>query len=108
MAAFIHVSPLLAVPFVLTPLAPLVCRHWAAGDGFVRAHASEAVNFNLTTWLLTALVFLGIWTPAPWSLFLVMVLPLLAAYTVINHVGAGVRALRGQDPGYPLRVRFLR
>ncbi len=103
-AAAAHLSGFVAAWFALGFLGPLVVL-LAAGNrsAFVRRHAVEALNFNLSVLLYTAvsavLVILLIGLP--------MLLAVGLLYLVATILGA-VAASRGDDFRYPLSIRFVR
>jgi uncharacterized Tic20 family protein len=99
-----HLSGFAAAYVALGFLGPLVVL-LAAGhrSPFIRRHATEALNFNLT--VLIALVI---------SVVLIIVLigiPMLLVvglgYLVTTIAGA-IAASRGEDYRYPLTIRFVR
>lgn len=99
-----HLSGFAAAYVALGFLGPLVVL-LAAGhrSPFIRRHATEALNFNLT--VLIALVI---------SVVLIIVLigiPMLLivglGYLVTTITGA-IAASRGEDYRYPLTIRFVR
>ena len=72
-------------------------------SAYVRAHANESLNFNLS-WLLYAivsvvLIFIGIG--------ILLLLALGIAYVVLIII-ASVRANNGEFFRYPLTIRFVR
>lgn len=81
----------------------------AGGAAFVRRHAAEAFNFNLSMFLYS-LVFLIIWELTDGMLFLVM-LPaggLLLALWIFCPVIAAKAAKNGQDYRYPMTLHLLK
>jgi uncharacterized protein len=99
-----HLSAFLAAYIALGFLGPLVIL-LVRGDRspFVRQHAVEALNFNLTVLIyivisvILAIVLIG----------LVMLLALGILYVVAVIVGA-VRANAGEPYRYPLTIRFVK
>jgi len=72
-------------------------------SAYVRAHAVESLNFNLT-WLLYAIIGVAL-------AFLLIGIPILIAlgiaYLVLVII-ASVRANNGEFFRYPLTIRFVR
>lgn len=99
-----HLSAFLAAYIALGFLGPLVVL-LVRGDRsqFVRRHAVEALNFNLTVLIYFVISVILV-------ILLVGVLLLVALgilYVVAVIVGA-VRASSGQDYRYPLTIRFVK
>jgi uncharacterized Tic20 family protein len=103
-AMLAHLLSFVAAYIALGFLAPLVILLvFGPRSAYVREHAVESLNFNLT-WLLYAIVAVVL------ALLLVGILILIAlgiAY-VIFVVIASVRANNGQMYRYPLTIRFIR
>ena len=105
-----HLSALLSlalgVPFA-GPLAVYVARK---DDPFVRRHAAEALNFNLSV-MLYAIVLgavtlvLALFAVAGLALIAVPVLGLLAWFGLVCL--AALRAGQGDEHRYPLTIRFV-
>lgn len=98
-----HLSGFVAAWFALGFLGPLVVL-LAAGNRspFVRRHAVEALNFNLSVLLYLAISLVLV-------LVLVGVVTMLAVgvlYVVASILGA-VAASRGDEFRYPLTIRFV-
>jgi uncharacterized Tic20 family protein len=99
-----HLSAFLAAYIALGFLGPLVVL-LVRGDRspFVRKHAVEALNFNITVLIYVAigvvLIIIGI------GILLLVAVGIL--YVVAVIIGA-VRASSGQDYRYPLTIRFVR
>lgn len=99
-----HLSGFLAAYVALGFLGPLVVL-LAVGNrsSYVRRHAVEALNFNLT-WLIYIVVGVIL-------AFLLIGIPILialgVAYLVLVVLGA-VAASDGRDFRYPLTIRFVR
>ena len=99
-----HLLAFVAAYVALGFLAPLiVLLIFGPRSAYVRAHAIESLNFNLT-WLLYAvvgaiLIFFVI------GIFLLI---LLAIAYVILVIVAAVRANNGQFYRYPATIRFIR
>jgi hypothetical protein len=99
-----HLSAFLAAYIALGFLGPLVVL-LVRGDRsqFVRRHAVEALNFNLTVLIyvvicvILAIVLIGF----------VLLIALGVLYVITVIVGA-VRASSGEDYRYPLTIRFVK
>jgi uncharacterized Tic20 family protein len=102
-AMLAHLLSFVAAYIALGFLAPLtVLLVFGPRSAYVRAHAVEALNFNLT-WLIYAIVagvlaILGIGIP--------ILIALGIAYVVLVIIAA-VRANNGQHYRYPLTIRFV-
>ena len=98
-----HLLSFVAAYIALGFLAPLVVLLvFGQRSAFVRAHAVESLNFNLT-WLLYAVV-------AVILAFLLIGIPILVALGiayVILVIIASVRANNGEFYRYPLTIRFI-
>jgi uncharacterized protein len=103
-AMLAHLLSFVAAYIALGFVAPLVVLlMFGPRSAYVRAHAVESLNFNLS-WLLYAivsvvLIFLGI------GILLLIALGL--AYLVLIVI-ASVRANSGEFFRYPLTIRFIR
>jgi uncharacterized protein len=105
-----HLSAPLSL-FVGFPfIGPLVVYLVKKDDPFVRRHAAEALNFNLSIMLYG--VILGVVTVI--ALFFVvglLLIPLFAALVVgwiVFTCVAATRAGQGEEYRYPLTIRFVR
>ena len=103
-ATLAHLLSFVAAYIALGFLAPLiVLLLFGSRSGYVRAHAVESLNFNLS-WLLYAivgalLIFIGIG---------ILILIALGIAYVILIVVASIRANNGVFYRYPLTIRFVR
>jgi hypothetical protein len=99
-----HLLSFVAAYVALGFLAPLtVLLVFGPRSAYVRAHAVEALNFNLT-WLIYAAVAVVL------AIVLIGILILIAlgiAYVVLVAIAA-IRAYNGQYYRYPLTIRFVR
>jgi uncharacterized Tic20 family protein len=104
-----HLSALLSV-FVGVPFAgPLVILLVKKDDPFVRAHAAEALNFNLSVTLYAAaLVVVGLLLLiVAFELLVVLALvPLVLAWFVLTCIAAS-KAADGELYRYPLTIHFV-
>jgi uncharacterized protein len=99
-----HLLSFVAAYIALGFLAPLiVLMVFGQRSAYVRAHAVESLNFNLS-WLLYAVVAVVL-------AFLLIGIPILIAlgiaYLVLVII-ASVRANNGEFFRYPLTIRFVR
>ncbi|MFL6183471.1 MAG: DUF4870 domain-containing protein [Actinomycetes bacterium] len=103
-AMLAHLLSFVAVYLVLGFVAPLiVLLVFGPRSAFVRAHAVESLNFNLT-WLLYAIIGVVL-------AFLLIGIPILIALGiayVFLVIIASIRANNGQLFRYPLTLRFVR
>jgi uncharacterized Tic20 family protein len=104
-----HLSALLALFIGFPFIGPLVIYLVKKDDPFVRAHASEALNFNLSVMLYGVVLFVGgllllivVVGIIVWLLFI----PLGIAWIVLLILAA-VKAGQGQPYRYPLTIRFV-
>ena len=103
-AMLAHLLSFVAAYLFLGFVAPLVVMLvFGPRSAYVRAHAVESLNFNLS-WLLYAivsvvLIFIGIG--------ILLLLALGIAYVVLVVI-ASVRANNGEFYRYPLTIRFVR
>jgi uncharacterized protein len=98
-----HLLSFVAAYIALGFVAPLVVLLvFGPRSAYVRAHAVESLNFNLS-WLLYALVS-GILVIVGIGLLLLIALGI--AYVVLVVI-ASVRANNGQFFRYPLTIRFI-
>lgn len=88
----------------LTPLGPLVVMlTMGERSAFVRRHAVEALNFNISflIYLVVSLVLVIL-------LVGFLLIPLLAIAWVVLVIVAAVKANQGEDYRYPLTIRMVR
>jgi uncharacterized protein len=103
-AMLAHLLSFVAAYIALGFLAPLiVLLLFGPRSAYVRAHAVESLNFNLS-WLLYAvvaalLIFIGIG---------ILILIALGIAYVVLIVVASIRANGGAFYRYPLTIRFIR
>jgi uncharacterized Tic20 family protein len=99
-----HLLSFVAAYIALGFLAPLiVLLVFGQRSAYVRAHAVESLNFNLT-WLLYAIVAVVL---AFLLIGIVILIALGLAYLVLVII-ASVRANNGEFFRYPLTIRFVR
>ena len=88
----------------LTPLGPLVVMlSMGERSAFVRRHAVEALNFNISFLIYGLGSFLLVFV-----LIGFVLLPLLVVAWVVLVIVAGVKANQGEDYRYPLTIRMVR
>ena len=98
-----HLLSFVAAYIALGFLAPLiVLLVFGQRSAYVRAHAVESLNFNLT-WLLYAIVAVVL---AFLLIGIVILIALGLAYLVLVVI-ASVRANNGEFFRYPLTIRFV-
>ena len=104
-----HLTALAALIIGLPFIGPLIIYLAKKDNPFVRRHAAEALNFNLSIMLYTLL--LGIVTVI--LLFLIVGILLIPLFLVgfaawiAFVIIAAVAASRGQEYRYPLTIRFI-
>lgn len=109
-AVIAHLSALIALVVGFTFLGPLLVYLLKRDeDPFLRAHAAEALNFNLSVFIYAAV---GGLLTAILIIFLVglLLLPLIFAAAiawVVLVVVAAVKANNGEPYRYPLTIRFV-
>jgi len=105
-----HLSPLVTLFVGLPPIGPLIVYLAKKDDPYVRRHAAEALNFNIS-FLIYALV-LGVATIVLLVFIVgVLLIPLCFALFVawIAFIAlAANKAGQGEDYRYPLTIRFIR
>jgi uncharacterized Tic20 family protein len=103
-AMLAHLLSFVAAYVALGFVAPLVVLLvFGPRSAYVRAHAVESLNFNLS-WLLYAIVGLILLIVA---IGLLILIALGIAYVVLVVI-ASVRANNGEFFRYPLTIRFVR
>lgn len=104
-----HLSALLSL-FVGFPfIGPLVIYLTKKDDPFVRAHAAEALNFNLSVMLygvVLGIVGLILLIVVVGLLVWLALIPLFVAWLVLVVIAA-VKAGQGEPYRYPLTIRFV-
>lgn len=104
-----HLSALLSL-FVGFPfIGPLVIYLIKKDDPFVRSHAAEALNFNLSVMLYGVVLFvvgLILLIVIVGVVVWLLLIPLAVAWLVLICVAA-VKAGQGEAYRYPLTIRFV-
>jgi uncharacterized protein len=103
-AMLAHLLSFVAAYLFLGFVAPLVVLLvFGPRSAYVRAHAVESLNFNLS-WLLYAIVFVVLFVI---GIGILLLLALGIAYVVLVVI-ASIRANNGEFFRYPLTIRFVR
>lgn len=109
-AILAHLSALLAALVALAFLGPLVVLLiFGSRSGYVRHHAVEALNFQITALLLGIAAILA--TLLTFGLGLLIIIPAALVYAVfwlVVIIVAAVRAGNGEWYRYPLSVRIVK
>ena len=104
-----HLSALLALFIGLPFLGPLVVYFMKKDDPFVRAHAAEALNFNLSVMLYAVVLgiatFVLIFVVVGLALIPVLILGFLAWLVLVCLAAA--KAGQGEEYRYPLTIRLV-
>ena len=104
-----HLSAPLAMIVAMAFLGPLVVYLVKKDDPYVRRHAAEALNFNLSC-LIYALVIAVAFVFALVLVVGVLLIPFLVALAILWIVlvcMAAMKAGQGEDYRYPLTIRFV-
>ncbi len=105
-----HVGALLAAFVALAFLGPLlVLLIQGNKSAFVRRHAIESLNFQIT--LLIALAAGIVLSVATLGLGLIIVLPVglvIGILALVWIIMAGIKANNGEDYRYPLNIRLVK
>ena len=108
-AALAHLSALVAIVVGFVFVGPLIVYLIKKDDPYVRRHAAEALNFNLS---FTLYALIGGFITVVLMLVLVgfLLIPVLIAAAIawlVLVIVAGVKANNGEDYRYPLTIRFV-
>ena len=108
-AALAHLSALVAIVVGFVFVGPLIVYLIKKDDPYVRRHAAEALNFNLS---FTLYALIGGFITVVLMLVLVgfLLIPVLIAAAIawlVLVIIAGVKANNGEDYRYPLTIRFV-
>ncbi|MFZ0161565.1 MAG: DUF4870 domain-containing protein [Kineosporiaceae bacterium] len=99
-----HLSGFIAAWLALGFLGPLTVLLVAGNSSaYVRRHAIEAVNFNLSV-----LIYAAVSTALLFVLVGFLLLPLVGLLYAVASVLGAVAASRGAEFRYPLSIRFLK
>ena len=105
-----HLSALLAMVVALAFLGPLIVYLAKKDDPYVRRHAAEALNFNLSCLIYAFVVGLVLFVSVLLLVGLLLVIPALIAAAALWFAlicVAAVKAGQGEDYRYPLTIRFV-
>ena len=98
-----HVGSFLAAYIALGLLAPLAVLLFKGNDSqFVRNHAIESLNFQISALIYAAVCFLLLFVVVGIFFFIA-----LGIFYVVMVILASVRASRGESYRYPLTIHFL-
>ena len=108
-AALAHFSALAALFIGFVFVGPLIVYLLKKDDPYVRRHAAEALNFNLS---VTLYALVGGFVMVLLIIFLVglLLIPVAIAAGIawlVLVIIAGVKANNGEDYRYPLTIRFV-
>ena len=108
-AALAHASALIALIVGFVFVGPLIVYLLKKDDPFVRRHAAEALNFNLS---VTLYALVGGFITVILIIFLVglLLIPVLIAAAIawfVLVILATLKANNGEDYRYPLTIRFV-
>jgi hypothetical protein len=104
-----HLTALVGLVIGFSFVGPLVVYLARREDPYVRAHAAEALNFNLSV-LIYAIVGGVVLVILILLVIGIVLIPLaVAAFLgwIVLVVVAGIRAGRGEQYRYPLTIRFV-
>ena len=103
-----HLSALL-IAVGLPVVGPLVIYLVKRDDPFVRRHAAEALNFNLSVLLYGVIIFLVgvLLLIVVVGIFIVLLLIPLVIYWLVLLCIAASKAGKGEEYRYPLTIRFV-
>jgi uncharacterized Tic20 family protein len=104
-----HLSALLALFVGLPFIGPLVIYLIKKDDPFVRQHAAEALNFNLSVMLYAVVLFVVgaiLLIVVVGFLVWLLLIPLGIVWLVLVVIAA-VKAGQGETYRYPLTIRFV-
>ena len=98
-----HLSALAAMVVAMAFLGPLTVYLVKGDDPFVRDHAREALNFQLSVLLYAVISFFALFFVIGFVFF-----PILAVLWLTCIVLGAIAAGRGEAYRYPLTIRFVR
>lgn len=97
-----HLGCLLAAWAAMAFLAPLIVMLVKKDSPFVRRHAVESLNFQIS-----ALIYGVVGVVLSFLLIGIPLLIALAIFWLVVVILAGIRANNGQDYRYPLTIRLI-
>lgn len=104
-----HVGSLVSAWFALGILCPLLVMLLKSDVPFVRRHAVESLNFQLTLLILIAIA--TVVTIVTLGIGLIVVVPVgivVAILALVFIIQGTAHASRGEDYRYPLNIRLVR
>lgn len=112
LALIAHLGPLIGLSFVAPLVVYLIVKDDARRSSWVRNHAAEALNFQLSilVYLIVGFILMVVLTVVTFGLALIVFIPLFLALgigTFILSIIAGVTAGRDEAYRYPLTIRFV-
>jgi uncharacterized Tic20 family protein len=111
-ATLAHLSALIAIVIGFVFVGPLVVYLAKKDDPYVRAHAAEALNFNLS-WMLWSFAFgliaiVGIVVTLGVGVLVIIPLAIAAGIAwLVLVIVAAMKANNGEMYRYPLTIRFV-
>jgi uncharacterized protein len=107
-----HIGALVSAWFAFGFLAPLLVMLLKSDSAFVRRHAVESLNFQISLLIygLVGTVVAFVLTLATLGIGLIVIIPVVAVLALIVLVliiMATVKASNGEDYRYPLTLRFV-
>ncbi len=98
-----HLGSLLAAWFALGLIAPLAVLLFKGNESaYVRAHATESLNFQINALVYSVVFFLLVFVLVGFVL-----LPLYALFYLVCVIIGSIRASNGERWRYPLTVRLI-
>jgi uncharacterized Tic20 family protein len=98
-----HLGSFLAAAVAMAFLAPLAVMLMTRGRSeFVRRHAVESLNFQIST-----LIYAAVSVALIFVLIGILLLVLVGIVWLISVILGGVAASQGRDFRYPLNIRFI-
>jgi uncharacterized protein len=98
-----HLGSFVAAAVAMAFLAPLAVMLMTRGRSeFVRRHAVESLNFQIST-----LIYAAVSVALIFVLIGILLLVLVGIVWVISVILGGVAASQGRDFRYPLNIRFI-
>jgi uncharacterized protein len=98
-----HLGSFIAAAIAMAFLAPLAVMLMTRGRSeFVRRHAVESLNFQISTLIYAAVSVVLIFV-----LIGLLLLTLLGIVWLVSVILGGVAASQGRDFHYPLNIRFI-
>ena len=104
-----HLSALIGLVIGFSFLGPLVVYLVRRDDPYVRAHAAEALNFNLSVLIYAVVGGIVLVILIILLVGLLLIPVAIAAFVawIVLVILAGVKASRGESYRYPVTIRFV-